>query len=99
MSAEEEELTPEQIVERARRNQVSMYHRVFNTEDGKKVLEDLVRFSGYEYPSYNYGQGEAGMIDAIFTDGGKRIVGYIKELLKVEQDDQLEEPAQTEITE
>lgn len=46
--------TRERSIERARKMQriVNAYHRVFNSEDGKIVMEDLAQAFGVHHPAF-----------------------------------------------
>lgn len=57
------------------------YHHVFNTDHGKKVLDDLVSFSGYNAVAYRPG---CNLQDVAFLEGQRAIVKYILDMLEYE---------------
>lgn len=52
------------------------YRKLFNSKDGKLILQDLKKAAGYGKPSFIYNDGYD-PIQAALNDGGKKLLAYI----------------------
>ena len=94
MEKEAEELQQRQLL--AERNRITRYQKVFNSEDGKFVLEDLKRLVGHGLPSFVLGTGIEGLIDSQFKQGMLYPIGYITTTLEQKVKHDGEDKQQTE---
>lgn len=60
-----------------------LYARVFNTPDGRAVLADMARFSGYDKPCHVPGDSHS----TAWNDGVRRPVVRIRRLLNMSEDE------------
>lgn len=60
-----------------------MYKKVFESEEGKYVLNDIYKFSKINFPSYVEGYSDK----TAFNEGAKSLAYYIKNVLKQDSKD------------
>ena len=79
------------------------YHRTFETDEGRLVLEDIKKAFGTDFPAFRAdGQGRFDPIYAAIRDGQRQVILHIEQILSTttpDGDGNVEEPSVTIITE
>lgn len=80
MTNQEQHEANKRAAEQARGELAAVYARVFGSEDGKRIMLDLVKKFGHSRPRFRLGE-KTGIVDAALIDGQCSVLKEIQDAI------------------